>query len=181
MPADFDVPSPSKPARERLLTPALGAFLLLVALAVGAGLWPQLVRRDLDQVVLLLADGDLDGDERRRALQDLVDRAPEAAGLRQQWAVLLAAVALGDAAGYAAARVALGPAEAPAPLPSPGERELLHLGSGLLRNVLAGFAAEADGDRAEARRRWAQVAAQSRLAAQPFPGELAAEGLRRNP
>lgn len=182
MPADSDLPlaPPMPTAPERLLTPALAAFLLLVAVALGVGLWPRLVRPDLDQTVLLLADGDLDGDERRQALRGLVDRAPEAAGRRQQWAVLLAAVALGDAAGYAAARAALGPAHAPPPLPAPGERELLHLGCDLLRNVLAAFAAEADGDRVEARRRWTQVAAQSRLSARPFPGELAAEGLRRN-
>jgi hypothetical protein len=64
-------------------------------------------------------------------------------------------------------------------VPAAAARERLHLGDPMLGNVLAAFVAEVAGDRAEALRRWRQVAAQARLTAKPFPGELAAAGIAR--
>lgn len=165
------------PRREPVLTPALVVFLAFVAALVGQGLWSREWRPDLARAIELLADGDLDGGERKAMLARTVELARNAPGLRERWAGLLAAVGLGDRDAFAAARAQL-PGDPPE-VPAAGEREFLDLGDPLLANVLAAFVAEAASDRAEANRRWQQVRAQARLSARLFAGELAAEGVQR--
>jgi hypothetical protein len=168
-------PQPSQ--RERVLTLPLAVFLLAVALLVGGGLWSREWSPDLPRAIELLADGDLDGAERTATLARVVELARASEGLRERWAGLLAAVALGDREAFAAARARL-PGDAPA-VPDAADREWLDLGDPLLANALAAFAAEAAGRRDEARLRWQQVSAQARLSARPFAGELAAAGVQR--
>lgn len=165
------------PRREPVLTPALVVFLCFVAALVGSGLWTREWSPGLGRAIELLADGDLDGEERSAMLARTVDLARSAPGLRERWAGLLAAVALEDRNAFTAARAQL-PGDPPA-VPIAAERELLDLGDPLLANVLAAFAAEAAGDRTGAQRHWQQVAAQARLARRPFAGELAAAGVQR--
>ena len=169
--------TPPREQPERVLTWPLAVFLLAVALLVGRGLWARDWSPDLPRAIELLADGDLDGAERIAMLARVVELARTSDGVRERWAGLLAAVALGDREGFAAARARL-PGDAPA-VPSAAERDWLDLGDPLLANVLAAFAAEAAGERSEAKLRWEQVAAQARLAARPFAGELARAGVQR--
>lgn len=167
--------------RERVLTWPLAGFLLLVAAAVGLGWLQNHPRPDLPAAVRLLADGDLDGAERKRVLAGIVASAATAEGPMATWAVLLAAIALEDRAAYAAALARLGGGPSPANVPSAAERGLLHLGDPLLGDVLAGGVAEAAGAFPEARQRWQRVAVQSQLTRRVFAQELATAALARLP
>ncbi len=173
------VPVGDAPAKhpEPVLTPALMVFLCVVAALVGSGLWMREWSPGLGRAIELLADGDLDGEERAAMLARTVALARSAPGLRERWAGLLAAVALEDRVAFSAARAQL-PGDPPA-VPEGAERQFLDLGDPLLANVLAAFVAEAAGDRAGAKVHWQQVAAQARLARRPFAGELAAAGVQR--
>ena len=167
----------STPPPERVLTWPLALFLLAVAALIARGLWSREWSPDLPRAIELLADGDLDGAERTAMLARVVALARDSEDLRERWAGLLAAVALGDRDAFDAARARL-PGAAPA-VPDAAGREWLDLGDAMLGNVLAAFTAEAAADRGGANRRWHQVAAQARLSARPFPGELAAAGVER--
>jgi len=159
--------------RERLLTGPLVAFALLVAGVVGWAVTTRHPSPDLDGAVELLADGDLDRDERERMLRRILDLAPEAETLRQRWATVLAAVSLADAEAFAALEPTLG--EGGSRVLPPAERQWLDLGDALLANVLAAMSHEAAGDREAALVRWRQVREQARLTHQTFAGELAEE------
>jgi hypothetical protein len=161
-------PSPTSARPERLFTVPAVAFLLLVAALVASGLWQRASAPDLTAACRLLADGDLDGDERKAMLRRIQVLAAGANDATAKWAAHLAAIALEDREAYAAS--VPGPGE----LPAAGDRELLHLGDPMLGNVLAAGVAEAAGDREEALRRWRWAEAQSRLASRYFPQELAA-------
>lgn len=162
----------------RLLTPALVAFLLLVLGVVGWSLATRHPRPDLTGSIALLGDGDLDGAERKIVLQNMLARQAEAGSDRERWAVMLAAVALGDATALAAARARLEPLSAHA-LPM-AEQRWLDLGDSVLRNVLAALHAEAGADREQARRHWLQVQNQVLLSGDRYAlaGTLAAAALR---
>ena len=162
----------------RLLPWSLRAFWCVVLLLVGLGLWGRYPNPDLRGAVQMLADGDLDSDERARMLARVQELGASGRGTYEHWAALLAALARSDRDGCGREIAALG-AAAPLPVPEPGEREFLHLGDTMLRNVLAAHVAEAEGVPAEARRRWQQVEAQSRMTGHEFAGELATAALRR--
>lgn len=180
LPPSAPGPAPaSAPTRERLLTWPLVVFLLAVGGAVAWGWLQRHPQLDLPAAIQLLGDGDLDGDERQQVLAGMLAAAPTAKDPAAKWAVLLAAVALEDRAAYAAMRAQLGGGMAPAEVPPPAARALLHLGDPLLGAVLAAGVAEAAGDADEARRCWQRVAAQGRLAGRAFPGDLAAAALAR--
>lgn len=165
--------------RERVFTPALVVFLLAVAVLDLGALWWRHRLPSLDGAIFELADGDMDTPERTRYLRYLCDRGPASASTREQWAAMLAAVALADEAGLDQALRALGGPPVPKRSPAAAEREFLGLGDPLLENLSAALQAEVDGDRAQATRRWGQVQNEGRLTGQPLPTRLAAEALQR--
>ena len=173
-------PAPEAPRRERILTPPLVLFLVVVALIVGFGLRSKYPTPDVDGAILLLADGDLDGDERRRMLQILRDRALESQSMAHAWAGMLAAVALEDRAGYATLLARLGNGPMPSAVPAEVDRELLHLGDPLLGNLVRAMIAEAAGDLKRSGPLWRQVAVQSKLYFRPFAAELAEAAAQRH-
>lgn len=171
-------PQSTATAAERILSLPLAMFLLVVA---GIGVFAarrHLTAPTVPEAVRSLADGDLDGAERARALAALVRRGAASPLVGEQWAGLLAAVALGDRAAYEAALDRLGRV-GPAALPAAAEQEQLHLGDPMLGNLGRAMWAEAVGKRDTALRRWRQVAAQCRLAPCPLAAELAASAVDR--
>lgn len=170
------------PSRERLFTAPLVAFLAAVLAVVGYGLVTSSPRPDLEGAVRMLADGDLDGDERCRMLERLLDLSAAAATPRGAWAGLLAAVALERRADFDQRLAQLGGTGGVAPpdhLPPAADREWLDLGDPMLGNLLAAMIAEAGGDAATARAEWQQVRAGARLGGNACAGELAAAALAR--
>ncbi|MBL8750794.1 MAG: hypothetical protein JNK78_16660 [Planctomycetes bacterium] len=165
--------------RPRILTPALVVFLAAVVTIDLVALVVRWIPPSPAEAVRLLADGDLDGDERRQALQVLVRTPPDSADVERRWGALLAAVALEDRAVFAAQVAALGGIGATMKTPSADMRAFLDLGDPLIGNVAQALLAEASGDRTAAHRRWQQVATQCQLMVRPFAAELAADGVRR--
>jgi len=173
-------PSAAAPRRrERVFTWPLVTFLLAVATFDLVAWWRRSVLPGPAEAIELLADGDLDGDERRRVLRGLVDAGRGSTVVVEQWGALLAAIALDDRAAHEALRTALAGPGTTAKLPPLADRELLHLGDPLLANVFAASVAEAEGNRAVAVLEWQQVATQCQLMHRPFAAELAADALRR--
>ncbi|MBM4062319.1 MAG: hypothetical protein FJ265_14655 [Planctomycetes bacterium] len=164
---------------ERVFRPPLVAFLLAVLSLLGYAAWARFWTPDVAEAVRWLADGDLDGAERRRALGAALQGALRSADPGDRWVGLLAAVALGDRPGYAAAKAPLGDGPVPSVAPPAPLREWLHLGDPLLGNVGRALLAEIEGDRAGAVRTWGQVRAQCRLVEAPFALELAEAALQR--
>ncbi|HEU4418730.1 MAG TPA: hypothetical protein VFT55_07300 [Planctomycetota bacterium] len=171
---------PEAPRRERILTPPLVLFLIGVATIVGAGLRSKYPTPDVDGSILLLADGDLDGKERRRMLQITLDGALESKSVTHSWAGLLAAVALEDRTGYATLLARLGGGPVPTAVPAEADRELLHLGDPLLGNLMQAMIAEAAGDKTRSQRIWRQVAVECRLCGRTFAAELAEAAAKRH-
>ena len=166
-------------ASERVFRPALVAFLLAVAGVLAFGWWDNHRTPGLAEGVRSLADGDLDGEERRRVLAAVLASALASSESTDRWSGMLAAIALGDRAGYAAARAPLGPGPTPTVVPKSSERSMLHLGDPTLGNLAKAMIAEAEGDRATALSTWRQVQAQCGLFASPFALELAQAALQR--
>lgn len=171
--------APSSPLRERVLTLPLVVFLLGVLMLLGNGLRLALARLTAAEAIVQLADGDLDGEERQRLLQFLVEDGARSAIVAEQWAGAAAAVALGDRDGLAAVRARLGGGPVPSPLPPADHREFLHLGDPLLHNLVAAWLAEGAGDPAGALVHWRRLAAQCRFAPNALAAELAADGVVR--
>lgn len=167
--------------RERVLTLPLAVFLVAVAVGVGSGLWHRYPRPDLAGGVELLADGDLDSDERLRVLGRVLTQARTATRVGERWAGYLAAIALGDREARQELLLALGGGPRPAVVPEPGERTFLDLGDRMLGAVLAAGVAEVAGDVAVARRQWELVQSHARLTAHAYGSELAREALQRLP
>lgn len=164
---------------ERILTRPLLTFLLLVGAGVSVGLWHKYPRPDTRGTAVLLADGDLDGPERRRQLARLValaDAAPS--DVDAQWLGSLAAVRLEDRAAFVRFGTRLAPTGGAA-TPSAELRAVLGLGDPLLANVALARLAELAGDQTSARRHWQQVAEQCRLQTCPLAAELAAAALAK--
>ncbi|HEX6810118.1 MAG TPA: hypothetical protein VF384_00720 [Planctomycetota bacterium] len=155
-------------------------FLLAVLAIVGLGLRSKYPMPALDDAILELADGDLDGPERRRMLRITLDAAMTSESTTHAWAGMLAAIALEDRTGYAALLARLGGGPMPTVVPPEPQRELLHLGDPLLGNLSNAMIAEAAGERALSGRIWRQVAAQCRLSPRPFAAELAHAGVQRH-
>jgi methionine-rich copper-binding protein CopC len=159
--------------RERILTAPLLTFLTAVAVTLAVGAALRTPRPDASGAIALLADGDLDGDERAavlRRLVDLVDADPRAP-VPQLWAATMAAVLIEDRAAHArlSARVPDGPAaQVPAPLRAP-----LALGDAMLANLLHAELAARAGDPAATTLARRQFAAQARLRGHPFALTLA--------
>jgi len=161
--------------QERLLTPALLAFLLAVGGVVAWAIATRHPTPDLEGCVELLADGDLDRDERERILLRTIDLAADDQSVRGRVAGYLAALALQDRGAFARLDEAIGPSlELP-----PSERGWLDLGDPLLRNVLAARLLESGGDVPAARSKWAQVAQQARMVGNGLAGELSAAAVDR--
>lgn len=184
--------TPEAPRRERILTRPLVLFLIGVATIVGFGLRSKYPTPDVDGAILLLADGDLDGKERRRMLQITLDGALESKSVTHSWAGLLAAVALEDRTSYATLLARLGGGPVPTAVPAEADRELLHLGDPLLGNLMQAMVAEAaaaselelvignPARRKEGSKRiWRQVAVECRLCGRTFAAELAEAAARR--
>jgi hypothetical protein len=171
--------SPVTAPPDRVFTPALVVFLGIVALALGFAAWQRWPCPDLHGAVVMLADGDLDGDERRRMLRRVVADARQATGVTDRWAGLLAAVALADEPAWRELLRTFGSDALPREVPPPGEREFLHLGDRMLGSVLAAAVTEAAGEREAAIAAWTVAQAQATLAAQPFARQIAAASLAR--
>lgn len=178
MPASADRSAAPEP-RPPILTMPLVLFLLVVAGILGYSLWQRSIVPGPAEAIVLLGDGDLDGDERRRVLRALVVDGARSGELAERWAAMLAAVALEDRATFDASLAALGGPGKDLQVPPVGARDLLHLGDPLLGNILAALLAEAASDRGLAQRRWQQVQAQCRLMHRPLAAELAVAGLQR--
>jgi hypothetical protein len=155
-------------------TPLVAFWLLVLGLLALAWFdrpfltdWPAIARE--------LADGDCDQAERLPLLERLVElgRVPDDDG--GFWASRLAAIALADRQAYAGATQMLGGE----PGRAPSSTRWLDLGDPMLGNVVAAAIAEGAARSDDARRIWRQVAAQARLTARPFAGELAAAALAR--
>ena len=162
-------------ARERLWTGPLLAFLLAVGSVVGFAVATRHPTPDLEGAIELLADGDLDGDERERMLLRLKDLASSAETARGRWAGLLAAVAIGDRQAFDELDRALG--EGADRAPPAGRRHWLDLGDPLLANVSTALLAEAEGAGDVALAAWRQVAAQARMTGNRLAAGLAAARL----
>jgi hypothetical protein len=173
------LPDGVPPPRERLLTWPLAVFLAGVLGVMGYALQRALARPDAAQLILLLADGDLDADGRASALRRLLDQGRSSSSTAAQWAAGLAAVALEDRDGLAAMRAVLGGGDVPNTLPDKGEREFLGLGDPFLANLAAAWLAEAAGDREQALAAWRRLAMQCRFVPRPLAAELAAAGIAR--
>lgn len=157
---------------------ALWVFLAAVAVVVGMGLRQKYPSPDLAGTLVLLADGDLDHDERVRQLERAFAMASAMEGVRSQWVALLAAVGLRAADDVAKAIATLGGLP-PKQAPAAADREFLHLGDPMLGNVASALLAETEGDRDRALRQWRQVEVQARMVGNAVAGELAAAAVAR--
>ncbi|MFO1076942.1 MAG: hypothetical protein U1E73_04360 [Planctomycetota bacterium] len=169
------------PPRDRVFTLPLVGFLGAVAVVLVASLLVRGRTPSPAAAVALLSDGDGDGEERARVLQVLVDQGLTAPSRRLQWAGMLAAIALGDAAQSDAIATRIGSPWVAGNQPEPGERAGLDLGDDRIANLARGYWAEGAGDRPAARRAWQQVAAECQLAPLPVAARLAGEALTRLP
>ncbi|MEZ6036148.1 MAG: hypothetical protein R3F29_01620 [Planctomycetota bacterium] len=153
-------------------------FLVVVTGVVGYALAVRHPRPDLSASIALLGDGDLDGDERKVVLENMLERRSEAATDRERWAVLLAAVALGERGAFDAARATLEPLSAH--VLAAADLRWLALGDTVLHNVLAAMQADARGDAGAARVSWQQVQNQVLLTGDRYAlaGDLAAAALK---
>lgn len=160
---------------ERVLTPALTFFLVATAVVLVTSLQHKYQRPPLATAVVLLADGDLDGQERERMLRVVLAAAVTSSDeqVRELWAGLLAAAALEDAPNYERMRARLGGGAVPDRAPPPEQRSDLDLGDPIVRNLAAALFAERDGDLDAARAAWGRVRAQCKLSARPFCAALA--------
>lgn len=156
---------------------ALASWLVFVAAVLLAGAVSRLHRPGLDEGIALLADGDLDGEERVRTLRAMLPEALAGTGRRERLLAAAIALALDDGAAWQAA---CGAADAPVPVEA-GDGPLLplvDLGMPLIRTLFAARLAEQTGDAAAAKARYRQALAQARLAWSQLPERVAAAALR---
>ncbi|MAD32408.1 MAG: hypothetical protein CMJ88_01425 [Planctomycetes bacterium] len=158
---------------DRVFTPALLTFLLLVAGVLGGSFASRHPTPDLEGCVELLADGDLDREERERILLRLMDLA-EGGPRRARVAGWLAALSLQQRARFAAIGESLGDAWQ---MPD-AEARWLDLGDPLLANVLRACRLEIESADV-ARAVWDQVAAQARMVNNGLAAALAKSSLER--
>lgn len=158
--------------RERVFGPALTTFLVVVAAVLLVASYYRYPRPDLDGCVRMLADGDLDFDERQRILRRAIGLAQADDRPRAAWIGALAAVALPDRDAYESFAPRLASAEVPA------ESRWLDLGDPVVGNVLEALRHARAGQLEDARREWRQVAAETRLTGNRLAAELAARALQ---
>lgn len=164
---------------ERLFTPALTAFLVVVGVALALAGFARIDQGSVEDVVTRLSVGDLEGEERRQLLQQLLVSEGAAADPVRHHRIM-AAVALGDrqvlreslpAGGFP------GWAEQVAALDE-ARLARISLGDSVLAALLAALVAEARGQE-DAPSRYRQVQASSSLFHMQLAHELAGEGLAR--
>lgn len=161
------------------MTVPLAVFLTLVAGVLAFAAWQRLREPTPDEAIVLLADGDLDREERQAVLEVLVEQGARSSRVAHRWAGMLAAVALERRDAFEAALDGL---QGPGPgmqRPANVDLEFLDLGDPLLHNILHALLAEAQADRPAGLRRWRQVEAQCQLMNRPLAAELAAAGIQR--
>lgn len=167
---------------ERILTRPLFAFLILLAAIGSHAAWDRFRAPAAAVTIRELADGDLDGAERARALRALVAAGAASARLEIQWAGLIAAVGLSDRVAYAAAWKQVGGSVSDLTglrPPAAADRPDLGLGDAVLVGVAQATWLEAASQRDQARVRWRQVEAQCRIVPRPLAAELAAAAIER--
>ena len=165
-------PHMTAPRTDRLLTKPLAAFLLAVSLVIGWAAYVRYPSPELEGCIELLADGDLDREERAHVLARIVAQSEGVDG-RGRLAGCLAALSLQDRSRFEALQGALDEAGAL----GLGERRWLDLGDPLLANVLRASCLE-DADAAAAKSVWSQVGAQARMVGNELAADLAARRLR---
>jgi hypothetical protein len=165
------------PLPQPLFTKPLKVFLALVLVIVTTAIVTRHPNPDLDGAIELLADGDLDHDERERMLLLVKELAFDASALRHRWAGTLATVALQDRSGFEAMQGRLGDGTARV-LPLE-QCEWLALGDVLLANLHRAMMAEASEEKSLASIKWGQVAAQARMTGNRLAAELAAAAGQR--
>ena len=101
----------ARPRGERVFTWPLAVFLAGVTAVLSGAAFAKLRSPAVDEAVRLLADGDLDGEERTGMLRHLLAGALRSSEPREHWAGLLAAVSLGDGDGHAALQARIGRTE----------------------------------------------------------------------
>lgn len=178
MPATDDPASVAPSAPRRRGGVGLWVFLGLVAAAMVAGLRQKYPTPDFAGGVAMLADGDLDHDERGRMLRRTFDFAMTLQGDQSQWIALLAAIGLDDAERLDQALARCGGLP-PRTAPVAAEREVLALGDPMLGNVANALLAEVAGDRDQARTLWGQVDVQGRMVGNGAARQLAAGAATR--
>ena len=158
---------------DRVFTPALVTFLVLVAGVLGWSLATRHPAPDFEGCVELLADGDLDREERERILLRVLDLA-EGGTERARVAGWLAALSLQQRARFAAIGEGLGDAWSM----TDAQARWLGLGDPLLANVLRACRVDIESPDA-ARSAWGQVAAQARMVNNGLAAEYAKSALER--
>jgi hypothetical protein len=162
--------------RERVLTPVLGVFLSLVGGVMLSALDSRWRRPDLASALALLADGDLEGVERRRILGIVLAEGRGRQERPPRVAAAAAALLLGDqsAFDYLAARLA----EGGACLRS-GDLvavERLVAAEPVLTHLFAGIAAEGRGERVAAHAAFDRAATAAELWNMPLAKAVAVAG-----
>ena len=161
----------SEHSSARVLTAPLAVFLVVVLGIVATAWMFRHPSPDLDGSIEMLADGDLDQQERSRMLLRVKGLAVNSASLRQRWAGALAAISLQDRTAFEAFEATLGDGQARV---LPAEQcDWLAMGDVVLANVHLAMTAEASGDKDRALRKWGQVREQARVTANGLAGELA--------
>ncbi len=164
-----------------IVTRPLAVFLVAVGVVVGVCALPRLLGADWQASVQRLADGDLEGFERKhlwQQVQEAGDAAPAADRMRVL-AGAMAAVCRGDEAAYGRLTARLGPGSVPIGVDDGPALETAALGEPMLVLYLGGWLAEARGDRAAAGLAYRQVAAGAGAWGLPFLASLAQQALGR--
>lgn len=165
---------------EVVFTKPLIVFLVVVGLVLLRAADDRAGPREPRQVLAVLAAGDLEGEERRELLPRVVSAAVGRSERELLLPAAMAAVALGDAEAY---RDLCARAAGAVPVPVHSEDgdllPLAALGDPLLANLLGAMLAEVQGRVDDARRRYGQVLAASRLWHSPLCARIACEGLER--
>lgn len=164
-------------ARERVFTVPLICFLTVVGAVLADAAVQRLWPPSLAEVHRLLADGDLEHAERVGMLERLRAAGGASSATRgDRLAGAMAAVGLEDETGYLAL------AGAAVPPVQPADVEFLDtaaFGDPVLRPLMQAMLAEAGGHRDDARRRYEQVAASTRLFGMDLAHRLAEAGAVR--
>lgn len=164
---------------ERLFTPSLTVFLAVVGVVLALAGFARLGQGSLETAVTRLSVGDLEREERRQLLEQVLT-SERGQGDPVRSYRIMAAVALGD---RQALRQALpagglpGWAEQVAAFDD-GQLSRISLGDPVLEALLAALLAEARGQE-DAANRYSQVQASSSLFHMNLAQELAGEGLAR--
>lgn len=167
---------------ERFASKGLLVAAALAALVLGTSALARFRPLDFATCRQQLADGDLEGDERRARLVRLCAVADPGVPV-ERMAAALACVALEDLPGFFS-RCGTAPSVLPVSAQDvagldAASCDTAAFGDDVLRRLLDAFCAEARGDRDTARTRYAQLQQSARLHRMAAAGELCAQGLAR--